>query len=81
MERVKNFFGIEKKYEFELMDLYSLITVLNVAFVIMGFAWAPVLGIVNCILNITFALKNKTHFNFYVMQISLIILNVYFLTL
>ena len=54
---MRKFFGInENKYKFEIWDLTSLITVLNVTFIVMGMWWAPILGLVNCatciILNI-----------------------------
>ena len=78
---MKKFFGIEEKFRFELMDLFSLLTIFNVIFVLMGFWWAPILVLVNCILNIYFFAKTATHINAYIMQIALIILNIYFLTL
>ena len=78
---MKKFFGIEEKFRFELMDLFSLLTILNVIFILMGFWWAPILGLVNCVLNIYFFTKTATHVNAYIMQIALIILNIYFLTL
>ena len=80
--KVKEFFNItDKEYKFEMYDLTTLITVLNVAFVIMGFWWAPILGIVNCVVFIILNIINKVHINSYITQIALIILNVYFLTL
>ena len=81
MRTLKRFFGIETNYKFEMMDLFSIVTILNVTFILMGFGWAPALGVLNCILNIFFALDKKTHLNFYTMQIALIILNIYFLIL
>ena len=78
---MKKFFGIEEKFRFELMDLFSLLTIFNVILVLMGFWWAPILGLVNCALNIYFFTKTATHINAYIMQIALIILNIYFLTL
>ena len=80
--KVKEFFNItDKEYKFEMYDLTTLITVLNVAFVIMGLWWAPILGIVNCVIFIILNIINKVHINSYITQIALIILNVYFLTL
>ena len=79
---MKKFFSItEDKYIFEIWDITTLITVLNVAFVLMGYSWAPLLGIANCILCIGINIHNKAHVNNYVCQLALIILNVYFLTL
>lgn len=80
--KVKEFFNItDKEYKFEMYDLTTLITVLNVAFIIMGFWWAPILGIANCVVFIILNIINKVHINSYITQIALIILNVYFLTL
>lgn len=82
MKGIKEFFSItEKEYKFEIWDLTSLITVLNVAFILMGFWWAPILGIVNCIICIIMNVINRVHINNYITQIALIILNIYFLTL
>lgn len=78
---IKNFFGIESKYKFELMDLLSLLIAVNVILVIMGIWWAPIFGLTNNILSILSAIKKKTHINFYIMQIFLMVLNIYFLTL
>jgi hypothetical protein len=79
---MKEFFSItEKKYVFEVADLTTIITILNVLFVVCGFAWAPWLGIVNCSVWLVLNVKAKAHVNSYVTQIALIILNAYFLTL
>lgn len=79
---VKKFFGIEnEKYIFEWADITSLLTVLNVALVVAGFHWAPWVGIVNSSLGLLLNVKFKSHINMYVMQVALIILNSYFLTL
>lgn len=80
--KVKEFFNItDKEYKFEMYDLTTLITVLNVAFIIMRFWWAPILGIANCVVFIILNIINKVHINSYITQIALIILNIYFLTL
>lgn len=80
---MKNFFGIEKKYYcFEIADLFTLITVLNVILVLCGLWYAPILGIINCCLSIVNNIRIKgVHINNYITSISLIILNIYFLTL
>lgn len=81
-ERVKKFFGVEEdKYIFEWNDVTTVLTVLNVALVVMGYAWAPWVGIVNSSISLLLNVKYKTHINLYVMQIALIILNAYFLGL
>lgn len=79
---MREFFGIkESNYKFEMADLTTLVTILNVAFVLMGFWWAPILGIVNCVVCIALNIINNTHINMYITQIALVVLNVYFLTL
>lgn len=79
---MKKFFSIEKEsYCFEIVDFLSIITLLNVAFVLCGFWWAPFLGLLNCFIGIILNIKNRTHINTYIIQISLMVLNCYFLTL
>lgn len=79
---MRNFFSItHKKYQFEIFDVVSILTVLNVAFILVGFWWAPFLGIANCIISIILNIKNKAHINLYIIQLALIVLNGYFLTL
>lgn len=82
MNRIKNFFSIkEDKYTFEIFDLTALITVLNVALILMGYWWAPILGLVNCGIIIVVSAINKVHINNYITQIALIVLNFYFLNM
>lgn len=79
---VKEFFSIkDDSYRFEIWDLTSLITVLNVTFILLGFWWAPFFGLVNCGICIMVNIKNKVHINNYITQVALIVLNIYFLTL
>lgn len=79
---MKKFFGIEtNKYIFEWADVTTLLTILNVMLVVMGFYWAPVVGLVNCGFGLALNIVNRAHINMYVMQIALIVLNAYFLTL
>lgn len=77
---MKKFFGIEEEnYRFEIFDLTAIITILNVLFIVLGFWWAPILGLVNCIIITIFNVKNHAHINAYLTQIALVVLNVYFL--
>lgn len=79
---MREFFTIEEKeYKFEIWDLTALITILNVAFILMGFWWAPILGLVNCAICLVMNVINKVHINNYVTQVALIVLNIYFLTM
>ena len=81
-KRVKEFFSIkETEYKFEMYDLTSLITILNVAFVLMGFWWAPILGLVNCGMCEVLNVINKQHINAHITQVALVVLNAYFFTL
>lgn len=78
----KEFFSInEQSYKFEIFDLTALITILNVTFIVLGFWWAPILGLLNCVICIVVNVLNHAHLNGYFTQVALIILNIYFLTL
>jgi hypothetical protein len=79
---MRKFFGIEKeKYIFEWGDISTLLTIANVLLIILGFWWAPLIGIVNCGLALVLGAKSHAHINMWVMQIALVVLNCYFLTL
>jgi hypothetical protein len=78
---MKKFFSIETSYSFEANDIVALITIANVVLIIMGFWWAPMVGLVNCVVGIILNIKNRVHINLYIMQIAFIVLNIYFLTL
>lgn len=78
---MKEFFGIKEAFRLEMADITTLITVFNVAFILMGFWWAPMFGVCNCIMGVIINIKNRLHINMYVMQIALLVLNIYFLTL
>ena len=79
---MREFFSIEEKeYKFEIWDLTALITILNVAFILMGFWWAPILGLANCAICLVMNVINKVHINNYITQVALIVLNIYFLTM
>lgn len=76
---MKKFFSIETNYRFEITDLIAFFTILNVMLIILGVWFAPLFGLVNCLIAIILNIKNKTHINTYLIQIALIILNIYFL--
>ena len=80
MQKVKKFFGIEGPYKFERMDISALCTVLNLIAII---AWnkGPFVGIPVNIIGMGIDIKNGTHINNMIMRLSLIIMNIYFLTL
>jgi hypothetical protein len=77
---MREFFDIQaQKYVFEWNDVSALLTVLNVVFIIAGCWWAPILGLMNALFTILLNCRHKAHLNLYIIQIALIILNVYFL--
>lgn len=77
---IKKFFQItENKYVFNIFDLTALFTICNVVFVILGFWWAPIFGLINCFIISCMQIKNGAYVNAYVTQVALIILNIYFL--
>lgn len=79
---MKQFFGITKeRYEFEIFDITTVLTIFNVALILCGWRFAPVFGLVNCVVFLVLNVKSNAHINSYLTQISLIILNCYFLTM
>lgn len=78
---MKEFFSIEESFRFELADLSALLTVLNVVLIIMDYWWAPFFGLANCVLGLYTNAKNRLHINMYVLQVALIVLNIFFLTM
>lgn len=78
---MKEFFSIEENFRPELADLSALLTVLNVFLVIMRYWWAPFFGLANCMLGLYTNVKNRLHINMYVLQVALIVLNIFFLTM
>ena len=79
METVKNFFGIETSYKFELFDITTVLTILNVIFIFAGAWFAPLFGLASCALCLTWNIKNHAHINGYLTQIFLVALNIKFL--
>ena len=63
----------------EWNDLTALLTVLNVGLIVGGVWWAPVVGLINCGLSIGLNIKERTHLNLFIIQIALIVLNIFFL--
>lgn len=82
MDTFKKQFNItEKKYHFEIGDLTTILTILNVLFVLLKFQFAPIFGLTNCIICSIMFLKMKAHLNNLVTQIALVVLNLYFLNI
>jgi hypothetical protein len=79
---MKKFFGItENGYKFEVNDIVAILTIANVVLIILGFWWAPIFGLVNCVIGLIMNIKNRVHINLYIMQVAFIVLNIYFLTM
>jgi len=76
---MRRFFGIETTYRFELTDLFALLTVLNVVLILVGSPIGMVIGLVSCAINFVVLVKTQGHINAYIIQIMLVVLNVYFL--
>ena len=77
---MKEFFSItENNYQFNIFDLTALFTILNVTFIMLGYWFAPLFGLVNCGIFLIINVKNKAMINSYITQIALIILNLYFM--
>ena len=59
---MRDFFNIkEDYYRFEIYDLTAILTILNVVFVLMGYWWAPIFGLVNCAICLTMNVVNRLH--------------------
>lgn len=69
-----------KHYKYEHMDLASFFTVLN-TLVIIFLDKGPYVGIPVNVIGLFYDLKQGCHINNIVMRLSLIIMNIYFLTL
>lgn len=77
---MKKLFSIEEsKYVFEWNDVVAFLTIVNVVCVMLGCAFAPWIAIGNCLLSLVLNVKYKVHLNLYVIQVALVILNIFFL--
>lgn len=80
MNKIKKFFNITEAYRFDWSDLSAMLTVANVVCIIAGLWWAPIIGIVNCAINIGLSIINRGYINGYVLNSALIVLNIFFLS-
>lgn len=81
MERVKQFFKIEEPFRWEYNDLRALITVVNVALIMifgLSIAW---FGLAVAVIGTIKDLKIDRHINGLVMHLASVALNIYFLIL
>ena len=77
---MKKFFCIFTPYQFERMDLVAIFAVLNTIAIIVWNRGAWV-GLPVNVVGLVWDLRAKPHINNVVMRLSLIAMNVYFLTL
>lgn len=76
---MKEFFGINNHYKFEIYDLTAIFTLLNVILIIKGIWFAPIFGLINCAIIIALNIQNRAHINAYLTQVALVALNIFFL--
>ena len=77
---MKKFFGIKSAYKFERMDLMALFMAINTLVIILWDKGAYV-GLPVNVVGLIWDLKEGGHINNVVLRLSLIVMNVYFLTL
>jgi hypothetical protein len=81
MTNVKNFFNIEKSYEFEMNDLRAGIQVLNVILIMIFGLSVSWFGLALAIFGLVKDFTTDRHINSIVMHFAGAVLNIYFLTL
>lgn len=67
-------------YEFDYYDIATFLTLMNVSCALGRWHYAPIIGIINALFCLFIGLKHKAHFNVYLTQVLLIVLNIYFLS-
>lgn len=80
MKYIKKFFRIEKPYTFERMDIAALMSILNTLAIIIWNKGAYI-GLPVNVIGLGLDLREHCHINCVLMRLSLIIMNIYFLTL
>ena len=81
MTKVREFFKIESKYKFEYNDLRCLITVINVILIMiygLSIAW---FGLAVAVIGVIKDLVIDRHINGFIMHLSNVALNIYFIIL
>ena len=81
MTAVKKFFNIEHSYKFEWNDLRTVLTVINVALIIIFGVAGSWFGLAISIFGIVKELTGNRHINCLVSYVATIVLNIYFITL
>jgi len=72
---------MKDKITIEWNDISAILVALNVILILCGWRYAPIFGLINNSVGLGFCIKDKTHFNLWIINISFIILNIYFLTI
>lgn len=81
MTQIKEFFGIEKPYQFEYNDLRASVTLINVILIMifgLSISW---FGLVVALVGVVKDLKVDRRVNGLIMHLSNVVLNSYFLFL
>lgn len=81
MEKLKKFFRIEKKYEFEWNDLRAVIQIVNVVLIMIFGLTVAWFGLAIAVLGLVKDLLIDRYLNGIAMHISSIVLNIYFISL
>ena len=79
MEKVKNYFGIDKSYQFDWGDLRAFVTIVNVVLIMiygLSIAW---FGLTVALVGIIKDLTTDHKINGLLMHLANVVLNVYFL--
>lgn len=72
---------MKDKITIEWNDISAILVALNVVLILCGWRYAPIFGLINNSVGLGLCIKDKTHFNLWIINISFIILNIYFLTI
>ena len=81
MTAIKKFFRIETSYQFEYNDLRCLVTIINVALIMLfglKIAW---LGLIIALIGVVKDLRTDRKISSLLMHLSSVILNLYFISL
>ena len=80
MQKIKKFFSITAPYQFERMDIAAALCVFNTIVIVVWNKGAFV-GLPVNVIGLFIDLKQGCHINNVIMRLSLIVMNIYFLTL
>lgn len=71
---------VDGKYQFDIADITTLITIVAVVLTISGQALAgTIIFTINCIFNLIIVIKQVHRINLLLLQLSLLAFNIYFL--